>query len=220
MRSPDKPRHSRLARLTALAVAAALSLPALTGCVRKTPPLDPDTTTWFPLPTLPTGASTWYPPGWTSTPPTPTALPTATSDPLYQEAVQVYQRFFDEYNQVRLAGGADELPPALTAVLTGSALDSSAGLAAHQKAEGIRYLDSPEFSLHWTRPYDVSPPPGAIVGIQTCEEVNATITNGAGAPLDTSGDTWWLYQVFFTRTSDKQLAVFNITGDWVESCPA
>ena len=219
MRSPDKPRHSRLARLTALAVAAALSLPTLTGCARKTPPVDPDTTTWFPLPTLPTGASTWYPPGWTSTTPTPTALPATTSDPLYQEAVQVYQRFFDEYNQIRLAGGADELPPELAGLLTGPALNTVSDLAALQKSDGIRYLGSPEFRLHWTRPYIQSPPDGALAGIETCEETIATIVNAEGQEVRTSGDTWQTSQVFFQRVADK-LAILRLNGDWVESCPA
>ena len=219
MRQPDKPRRTTWRRLAALAVAGALALTALTGCVPKTPPIDPDTTTWFPLPTLPTGASTWYPPGWTSTTPTP-GLPTSTSDPLYQEAVQVYQRFYDAYNQIRLAGGADSLPSTVADTLTGNALDTFSDLAALQKANGIRYLGSPAFQLHWMKPYDKNPPQDAIVGITTCEETNATIVNGEGKELDTSGDTWYSYQVFFQRTPDQRLVVFSYDGERLNSCPA
>ena len=212
------PNRSR--RLIAAAVAAALALTALTGCVPKTPPLDPDTSTWFPLPTLPTGASTWYPPGWSSTPPTPTGLPTSTADPLYQEAVQVYQVYFREFADLEQAGGAETLPPALADVLTGDALSAISTLAADQLAGGTHFVGPTHFSLTWTRPYTRNPPDGALVGIETCEESDAVIVDANGEETETSGHAWFSYQAFFQRNSDQHLVISLIQGRMVESCPA
>ena len=210
------PNRSR--RLIAAAVAAALALTALTGCVPKTPPIDPDTTTWFPLPTLPTGASTWYPPGWSSTPPTP-GLPTSTADPLYQEAVQVYQVFYREFNDVGKAGGAATLPPALADVLTGQALAVISKVTADHLARGIHFVGTPRLDLVWTRPYTIDPPDGAIVGIQTCEESDAVIVFANGQETAGSGHAWFNYQAFFQRNADQKLVMFIIQGG-DDSCPA
>jgi len=211
------PNRSR--RLIAAAVAAVLALTALTGCVPKTPPLDPDTSTWFPLPTLPTGASTWYPPGWSSTPPTP-GLPTSTADPLYQEAVQVYRVFYREYTDVRKAGGAETLPPALADVLTGQALAVISKSEADQLARGIHFVGTPRLELVSTRPYTIRPPDGALVGIETCEESDATIVDAAGQETIMSGHVWFDYQAFFQRDADQKLVMFIIQGGKVDSCPA
>jgi len=211
------PNRSR--RLIAAAVAAALALTALTGCVPKTPPLDPDTSTWFPLPTLPTGASTWYPPGWSSTPPTP-ALPTSTADPLYQEAVQVYQVFYKEYTDVGKAGGAETLPPALADVLTGQALAVISKVSADQLASGTHFVGTPRLDLVWTRPYAINPSEGALVGIQTCEERDAVIVDPAGQQTSMSGHVWFNHQAFFQRNADQKLVMFIIQGGKVDSCPA
>jgi len=212
------PNRSR--RLIAAAVAAALALTALTGCVPKAPPIDPDTTTWFPLPTLPTGASTWYPPGWTSTPPTPTGLPTSTDDPLYQEAVQVYQVFHEEFANVRRAGGAKTLPPSLTNILTGQALVAISTLAARQVADGTHFVGAAQLDLVSTRPYTLDPSDGALVGIEACEENTAVIVDATGQETSTSGHTWWSYQTFYQRNADLHLVMSDIQGRMVDSCPA
>ena len=211
--------HLRLRHLVAAAVAAALALTALTGCVPKAPPIDPDTTTWFPLPTLPTGASTWYPPGWSSTPPTP-GLPTSTADPLYQEAVQVYQVFYQEFTDLQKAGGAVTLPPALADILTGQALSTISTVAAKQAELGTHFVGTPQLDLVWTRPYSLDPPGGALVGVETCEELNAVIVDAAGQETDTSGHTWWSYQLFFQRGSNSQLVMSYFQEREVESCAA
>jgi len=150
--------------------------------------------------------------------PSPTSTPTPTQS-LYDQAVAVYQVFYDEQAKLQAAGGAETLPPEITAVLTGDALTMTKFVFADMKHNGYHLVGTPQFQIVWTRPLTDDLIKGTAVALETCEEISGAMWyDASGKRLDETDDNYFLYQTYFRSDDHGGLVIFALAGDGVDSC--
>ena len=175
------------------------------GCARRPVPSEPDT------PFTKTLES------WDRD---PQGRVTSSRDPLFHEAEAVYYKYWTEGQKVWVAGGADELPPAMEPLLTGRAHEAVLAWYQDMKRNGVHYEGTPTFDLTWWRPYVDDAVTDAVVGLESCEEVQgADAFNSEGTRVVSADGTWYSYHAFFKRGPDG-LVIFEMYGDEVSACPA
>jgi len=192
------------------------------GCTGRTP-VQPSPT--LSLKTVYIGAPT--PTGIPASPtpttiasPSPTTTPTPTQS-LYDQAVAVYQVFYDEQARILAAGGAETLPPEMAAVLSDTAVGLMTGAFSGMRQHGIHYVGTPQFSLLSVRPYAADMPDGTVVAVETCEEIaGASLYDKDGVRLEDSNDNLYSYRAFLKYNEKHRLVIFTIEGGYVAVCPS
>jgi len=145
---------------------------------------------------------------------------TSSRDPLFHEAEAVYYKYWTEGQKVWVAGGADELPPAMEPLLTGTAREGVLDLYKNMKLSGVYWVGTPKFDLPWWRPYVDDAVTDAVVGLESCEEVSgADSFDPAGTLIESADGTFYSYQAFFKRVPGGPLVIYRLRGGKVASCP-
>ncbi|MCL1841307.1 MAG: hypothetical protein FWF75_06135 [Propionibacteriaceae bacterium] len=151
-----------------------------------------------------------------------TAVPTA-SPKLYQQAHDVYMQFFTYDAALQQDGGADQLPPQLTAVLAGDALKTETAIHKAAKANGFHWVGGvPKiWTVKVAQLFD-EVPRGTVIALQACEESSgAQLFRGDGTQLSDGRPTIVVYHYFLKYDDQHQLVIDNITGggEAVDACP-
>ena len=192
-------------------VVACVAVVLVSGCSAKAPTSSwtPTTKTLPPVSPLPSS--------------TPVSVPTWTAAPsspeLYQQALGVYQQYFQLDIAVRSMGGTDEMPPPLAALLTGSAYNKVLALYQFQKAHR-RWDGTPNFKVAATAPLSQGLPDGTVVAVQACEtEEGAAVFDENGNEISDDGQfiTWRGYA--FQFNDQQALVIFEAWGGRVATCP-
>ena len=153
-------------------------------------------------------------------PTTSTVTPSPTPS-LYDQAVEVYNRYHEQDVKLLLAGGAETLPPEMVELLTDGALDMATAGYAAIKAEGYHLVGDPRFQVIWVRPYAGDLLEGTVVALETCEELTgARWQSGDGTHIDQWDHYLKTYRHFFRYDDQDRLVMFGTSGEAVESCLA
>ncbi|MCL1841304.1 MAG: hypothetical protein FWF75_06120 [Propionibacteriaceae bacterium] len=150
-----------------------------------------------------------------------TDVPTA-SPKLYQQALDVYNIFFAQNSAVQQDGGAEQLPPQLTAVLSGSALTKITQIAKSAEQHGFHWDGTPSFEMVKVAQLFTDVPRGTAIALQACEvTAGARLLDNTGAQLLDGSPVMVMYRYFMRYNNQHNLVIVDLTGgtERLSTCP-
>ena len=205
------PRHIRAFCIVAAVCATALLLGGCSGRPGSSTFTGP--TVFSPRSPSPVAAS--------SSPDYQTDVPTASPE-LYKQALTLYQSYFAYDCALQKMGGADELPPELTAMLTGDALTKETQVHQHAKALGFRWDGSPNFQTFKVAQLTTYVPLDTVIALQACQVTSgAKLFQGNGTELADGSPVMGLHRYYMRYNAQHDLVIYDLNGgtERIDSCP-